>query len=83
MNYTCDKCKADFDEDDIVWAIKKANYQKAATILLGVCLAYRRRKFSAVTISNLLESAGAWYERDYGRDYEERAGRDASHAYAC
>jgi hypothetical protein len=20
MNYTCDKCKADFEEDDIVWA---------------------------------------------------------------
>ena len=27
-HYTCDKCKSDFDEDDVVWANSKGQLSK-------------------------------------------------------
>jgi hypothetical protein len=41
-----------------------------------VCLAYQRRRFSAVIIFNLLENVGAYYERgrDNARDNGEGEG---------
>jgi hypothetical protein len=43
-------------------------------LMLTACLAYRRRRYFAVIISNLSKNVGAYYERDNAGDDGEGEG---------